>query len=119
MFTKSVDIMGYKFSLLFFFVFISESFSQSSNDILNLLISNKVISQVQADSVRAEAALLQQQSDAARKSFFVSAARQMQLSGYSQLRFQIFDDKTKKDGFDIRRARLHSNNLLYQNETIY
>ncbi|MDO9341217.1 MAG: porin, partial [Bacteroidales bacterium] len=85
---------------------ITESFSQSTNDILNLLISNKAISQVQIDSVRAEATLLQQQTDAARKSFFVSATRQMQLSGYSQVRFQSLQEAGKKDGFDIRRARL-------------
>jgi len=94
------------FSLSFFLVIFGESFSQSSNDILNLLISNKTVSQSQADSVRAEAALIQQQTDAARKSFFVSAARLMQLSGYSQIRFQSFQETGKKDGFDVRRARL-------------
>jgi phosphate-selective porin OprO and OprP len=98
--------MKYIFSLAFFFLIISESFSQSSNEILNLLISNKVISQLQADSVRAEAAVLQQQTESTRKSFFVSAARQMQLSGYSQLRYQTFQETGKKDGFDVRRARL-------------
>jgi phosphate-selective porin OprO and OprP len=106
LFTKSVDIMKYLLSLTFFLLIISESFSQSANDILNLLISNKVISQTQADSVRAEAAVLQQQTESTRKSFFVSAARQMQLSGYSQLRYQTFQETGKKDGFDIRRARL-------------
>lgn len=94
------------FSLFFFLLLIGESFSQSTNDILNLLISNKAISQGQADSVRAEAALLQQQTDAARKSFFISAVRQIQLSGYSQFRFQALEEPGKKDGFDIRRARL-------------
>lgn len=93
-------------SLFFLILLIGESFSQSTNDIINLLISNKAISQEQADSVRAEAALLQQQTDAARKSFFVTAVRQMQLSGYSQIRYQAFKETGKKDGFDIRRARL-------------
>jgi hypothetical protein len=81
-------------------------FPQSSNDILNLLISNKSITQQQADSVRAEAALLQQGSDAARKSFNISATRLISLAGYSQVRFQSFNETGKKDGFDIRRARL-------------
>ncbi|TAL67810.1 MAG: hypothetical protein EPN88_07345 [Bacteroidetes bacterium] len=99
-------IMKCIFSLFFFLLLIGESFSQSTNDILNLLISNKAISQQQADSVRAEAALLQQQTDASRKSFFISATRQMQLSGYSQFRFQALEETGKKDGFDIRRARL-------------
>ena len=34
------------FTLLFLLIIITESFSQSSNDILNLLISNKTISQI-------------------------------------------------------------------------
>src|SRR5512138_2784144 len=106
LFTKSVDIMKYALSLTFFFLLISGSYSQSSNEILNRLISNKVISQVQADSIRAEAAVLQQQTESTRKSFFVTAARQMQLSGYTQLRYQAFEETGKKDGFDIRRARL-------------
>ena len=98
--------MRFLFSLSFFLLIIAESFSQSTNDILNLLISNKTISQEQADSVRADAALLQQTTDAARKSFPVSGTRQMSLSGYSQVRFQVLDEFGKKDGFDIRRARL-------------
>jgi phosphate-selective porin OprO and OprP len=98
--------MKYTFSIILLLIIATESFSQSTNDILNLLVSNKSISQLQADSIRADAALIQQQTDAARKSFFVTATRQMQLSGYSQVRFQAFDEKTKRDGFDIRRARL-------------
>ena len=106
MFTISVDIMRLSFSFVLLIVISSSSFSQSSNDILNLLILNKTISQQQADSVRAEAALLQQSTDATRKSFFLSAARQMLLTGYSQVRYQMFDEKDKRDGFDIRRARV-------------
>ena len=98
--------MRFLFSLTLILAFVGNIFSQSTNDLLNLLISNKTISQSQADSIRAESALLQQQSDASRKSFFVSASRQMQLSGYTQFRFQSFQESGKKDGFDIRRARL-------------
>jgi phosphate-selective porin len=93
-------------SISLFLLIIADSFSQSTNDILNLLILNKTISQVQADSVRAEAALLQQQTDASRKSFFIIAARQMQLTGYSQVRYQAFQESGKHNGFDIRRARV-------------
>jgi phosphate-selective porin OprO and OprP len=89
--------------LLLFFV---NGFSQSSNDVLNLLISNKSVTQLQADSLRAEAAIKQQESDAARKSFPMTAIRLVQLTGYTQLRYQSLDEKGKKDGFDIRRARL-------------
>jgi phosphate-selective porin len=98
--------MKFVFSLSFLVFFAAELFSQSTNDILNLLIANKKISQSQADSIRAEAALLQQQTDASRKSFFVTAARQMQLTGYSQIRYQMLQDRGKHNGFDIRRARV-------------
>jgi phosphate-selective porin len=94
------------FSLFFSLLIMANSFSQSTNDILNLLISNKTINQVQADSIRAEAALAQQQSDATRKSFFVTAAKQMLLTGYSQVRYQTFQESGKHNGFDIRRARI-------------
>ena len=98
--------MRLAFTLSLFMLLMANSFSQSSNDILNLLIANKTISQSQADSIRADAALLQQQSDASRKSFFITAARQMQLTGYSQVRYQFFQEKGKHNSFDIRRARV-------------
>jgi len=80
---------------------LADSFSQSTNDVLNLLISNKTISQSQADSIRAEAALSQQQADASKKSFFYYAARQMQLTGFTQVRFQAFQESGKHSSFDI------------------
>jgi phosphate-selective porin OprO and OprP len=91
---------------VFLILFTTIAYSQSSNDILNLLISNKTITQTQADSIRAEAAIKQQDTDAGRKSFFLTAARQVQITGYSQIRYQTLLEKGKKDGFDIRRARL-------------
>jgi phosphate-selective porin OprO/OprP len=106
LFTKSVDIMRLVFSLSIFLLFFTDSFSQSTNDVLNLLILNKTISQMQADSIRAEGALNQQQADASRKSFFLTAARQILLTGYSQVRFQTFQESGKHNGFDIRRARV-------------
>jgi phosphate-selective porin OprO and OprP len=91
---------------VFLILFTTIAYSQSSNDILNLLISNKTITQIQADSIRAEAAIKQQDTDAGRKSFFLTAARQVQITGYNQIRYQTLFEKGKKDGFDIRRARL-------------
>jgi len=81
-------------------------YGQSSNDVLNLLIANKTISQEQADSVRAEAAIKQQDTEAAKKSFPVTASRLLQLSGYTQLRYQNLEEAGKKSGFDLRRARV-------------
>jgi len=95
--------------IVLIFVF-TTSFSllkaQSANDVLNLLVKNKSISLEQADSVRAEAAIKQKETDAAKKSFFLSSARSMKLSGYTQVRFQQFDETGKINSTDIRRARL-------------
>ena len=94
------------FVTLIFITISIQAFTQSSNDVLNLLIANKGISQQQADSVRAEAALLQQTTDAARKTFPIIGTKSLALSGYAQVRYQILDEYKKKDGFDIRRARV-------------
>jgi phosphate-selective porin len=91
---------------------ISFTKAQSTNDILNLLIQNKTISQQQADSIRAEAAIKQQDAEANKKSFLVSAAKQIQLSGYTQFRYQNLDLRDKIDGFDIRRARLDLKGII-------
>lgn len=81
------------------------TFAQTTNDVLDLLIKNKTISQEQADSVRAEAAIKQQDVDANKKSFFVTTSRLIQFSGYSQIRYRFQQDSKSSDGFDIRRAR--------------
>jgi phosphate-selective porin OprO and OprP len=94
-------------SLIFFLVLqCGILFGQTSNDILNILISNKTITQEQADSLRAEAAIKQQETDANRKTFPVNASRFIQLSGFTQLRYLQMEEKGKRSGFDIRRARL-------------
>jgi phosphate-selective porin OprO and OprP len=95
-----------RYFLFVFLLLMGKAYSQSTNDILNLLISNKTLTQEQADSLRADAAIKQQDADANKKSFLVNAARQIKISGYTQLRYQALDEAGKKDGFDIRRARL-------------
>ena len=82
------------------------NFAQTTNDVLDLLLKNKTISQEQADSVRVEAAIKQQEVDANKKSFFASANRLIQLSGYTQVRYKSQQETGKIDGFDIRKARL-------------
>jgi phosphate-selective porin OprO and OprP len=95
-----------KKSLLIILVLIAaKGYSQSANDILNLLIANKTITQEQADSLRADAAIKQQEADANKKSFFTTAARSIQFAGYTQVRYQALEEKGKLDGFDVRRAR--------------
>jgi phosphate-selective porin OprO/OprP len=97
--------MRIAFILLFTFLIVKAK-SQSNNDILNLLVVNKSITQEQADSIRAESAINQQTSDAGKKSFQVTAARLLQISGYTQIRYQSLEEKGKNDGYDIRRARV-------------
>jgi len=82
------------------------NFAQTTNDVLNLLIKNKSITQAQADSVRAEAAMRQQEIDANKKSYFATTGRPFQMTGYTQVRYQFQQQTGKIDGFDIRRARL-------------
>ena len=95
------------FILGFILITISMSnFAQTTNDVLNLLIKNKSITQAQADSVRAEAAIRQQEIDIHKKLFFATTARPFEMTGYTQVRYQFLQQTGKIDGFDIRRARL-------------
>lgn len=89
------------------FSIVSISFSQNTNDILNLLTEKKIISQQDADSLRADAAIKQQEADSKKKSYFLNATKQIQLTGYAQFRYQALDEHGKIDGFDVRRARLN------------
>jgi hypothetical protein len=95
-----------KFFLFLFLVSFGKAYSQSAIDILNILVSNKSITQQQVDSLKADAVVKQQEADAVKKSFWLTAARQMQLTGFTQLRYQILDEAGKNNGFDLRRARL-------------
>jgi phosphate-selective porin OprO/OprP len=71
-----------------------------------LLIQKNVVSQKDADSIRAEAAIAAQANLAKVKSFPVNAGKKIQLSGYTQIRYQVLEEAGKPDGFDIRRARV-------------
>lgn len=92
--------------ILFLILQCGIAFGQSSNDILNILIANKTITQQEADSLRAEAAIKQQETDASKKSFAVMASKLIQLSGYTQIRYLQMEQKGTIRGFDIRRARV-------------
>jgi phosphate-selective porin len=83
-----------------------ESKSQSTDDVLNLLVQKSVISQKDADSIRAEAAIAAQANLSKIKSFAVNAGKKISLSGYTQVRYQALEEAGKIDGFDIRRARV-------------
>ncbi len=79
---------------------------QTSEEMINLLISKKVITQHEADSVRAVSALKAQDDKAKQKKFNLTSGRAIILSGYTQIRYQSLQEAGKNDGFDIRRARL-------------
>lgn len=76
------------------------TYCQTSDEILSLLVRNNLITQAEADSLKLA------ENKKPKKSFLVESARQMQLSGYSQIRYQVFQESSRKDGFDVRRARL-------------
>jgi phosphate-selective porin OprO/OprP len=80
--------------------------SQTPDDVLNILIRKNLIAQKEADSIRAEAAIAAQASQAKVKSFPISAGKKIAVAGYTQVRYQALEETGKADGFDIRRARL-------------
>ena len=84
----------------------SQVSSQTTDDVLNLLVQKNVVSQKDADSISAEAAMAAQANQAKVKAFPVNAGKKIQFSGYTQMRYQVLDEVGKVDGFDIRRARL-------------
>jgi phosphate-selective porin OprO and OprP len=92
------------FSILFLLSLVLSVKAQTTNDVLNLLIQNNTITQEQADSIRAEAAINQQEADAKKKIFPVTAGRAFQLSGYGQFRYQHLQEEGKSDVFAVRRA---------------
>jgi phosphate-selective porin OprO/OprP len=85
---------------------ISETKAQSTDDVLNLLINKNIIQQADADSIRAEFAIKQQDTKEKQILFGINARRLIQISGYTQVRFQSFREAGKPDYLDIRRGRL-------------
>jgi phosphate-selective porin OprO/OprP len=73
--------------------------AQTTNDILGLLAKKGTISQDEADSLKKCGATKQD-------SFPLIAGRLLRLSGYTQFRYQYYQQSGKNSGFDIRRARL-------------
>lgn len=80
--------------------------AQSTDDILNLLIQKNAVSQKDADSIRAEAAIASQTNLAKIKAFPINAGKKITIAGYTQVRYQALEETGKVDGFDIRRARV-------------
>ena len=87
-------------------VFVLNAHSQTTDDVLNILVQKKLMTQKEADSLRAEAAIAAQANLDKVKAFPVNASKKIALAGYSQIRYQALEETGRIDGFDIRRARL-------------
>ena len=98
--------------LIIFGVFILNAHSQSTDDVLNILVQKKLIGQKEADSLRAEAAIAAQANISKIKSFPLSAGKKITLAGYTQVRYQALEEAGRIDGFDIRRARLDVKGII-------
>jgi phosphate-selective porin OprO/OprP len=89
-----------------FFLFTEITEAQTSDDLLNILTQKGTITQKEADSLRSEYKAKQEVFNNKSDSFPLSIGRLLRLSGYTQIRYQNFQEPTKNNGFDVRRARL-------------
>jgi phosphate-selective porin OprO/OprP len=94
---------------LFIFTLLFSAFiakAQQNDDLLNLLIQKKVLTQQEADSLRSDQAIKEQKKKDDQKAFPLSLGRALNLTGLFQERYQAFQGTSGIDGFDTRRARL-------------
>jgi phosphate-selective porin OprO/OprP len=91
-----------------FILFASVAKAQTSDDVLNLLVAKGTITQHEADSLRADYAIKQQDIKAKQTLLPVNSFGKLSLDGYTQVRYQYFQNQTvvPANGFDVRRARL-------------
>ncbi len=94
-------------TILFLLFFSAEvTIAQTPGDLLNLLTQKGTITLQEADSIRSEYSARQHAYESRSDSFPLSIGRLLRLSGYTQVRYQNFQEPAKFNGFDIRRARL-------------
>jgi phosphate-selective porin OprO/OprP len=83
--------------------------AQSNDELLNLLIKKNLLSQQEADSLRSDLALKEQQKRDKEKenqhNIFIGS-KALQISGLVQARYQGFEQSTANNSFDLHRARL-------------
>ncbi|MDB5154873.1 MAG: hypothetical protein JWR54_3624 [Mucilaginibacter sp.] len=83
--------------------------AQSNDELLNLLIKKNVLSQQEADSLRSDLALKEQQKRDKEKENqhnISIGSRALQISGLVQARYQGFEQTGVNNSFDLHRARL-------------
>src|SRR5579862_9653398 len=97
--------------LLVFLILFSAiaSKAQSNDELLNLLIKKNLLTQQEADSLRSDLALKEQQKRDKEKENqhnISIGSKALQISGLVQARYQGFQQSTANDAFDLHRARL-------------
>ncbi len=83
--------------------------AQSNDELLNLLIKKNVLSQQEADSLRSDLALKEQQkrdNEKENQHNISIGSRALQISGLVQARYQGFEQTGVNNSFDLHRARL-------------
>jgi phosphate-selective porin OprO/OprP len=80
--------------------------AQQSDELINLLIQKNVITQKEADSLRADLAIKAQDQRDKQTKFSLNIGRALTLGGLLQARYQAFQGTSGNNGFDVRRARL-------------
>jgi phosphate-selective porin OprO/OprP len=81
--------------------------AQQNDDLLKILVKKNVITEQEADSLRADAAIKEQSRKDKEKNqygFFIGKA--LQVSGLLQARYQGYEQPTAINSFDMHRARL-------------
>jgi hypothetical protein len=94
------------FLLTTIFVITTISEGQTAEDILNFLNKKGNISQAEADSIKGACTAKQRDQESRQDSIPLSIGRMLRLSGYTQVRYQYYQQQGKTSGFEIRRARL-------------
>src|SRR5476651_2508132 len=81
--------------------------AQQNEDLLNLLIKKGVLTQQEADSIRADQAIkAQAKKDKENVHGITIGSRALQFSGLVQVRYQGFQQGGVNDAFDLHRIRL-------------
>lgn len=86
-----------------------------TDELINLLIKNKVVTQQDADSLRAELAVKEQErrdKEKQNQHNITIGTKALQISGLVQARFQGYQQKGVYDSFDLHRARLDAKGSL-------
>src|ERR1035438_7952757 len=81
--------------------------AQQNDDLINLLLKKNIISQHDADSLRADQAVKEQaRRDKENVHGITIGSKALQLSGLAQVRYQGFQQSGVNDAFDLHRMRL-------------